>query len=149
MIANFEFLVLTKKKESGKMRPFIHCEICRDFEAVAKSHAKNGTVAISSGVRVDNQEKLQRVVDHIEGKSHVEAAKAKVQRDLWNLRSESHVWRKFLNDENRELINSLIKLAMDVYNDSLHDTIPAYNWAARSLSQIRGDNIISSIQENG
>lgn len=140
---------MTKKKENGKIRPFIHCTICRDFEAVAKSHAKNGTVAISSGIRVDNQEKLQRVVDHIEGKSHVEAANAKIQHDLWNLRSESHVWRKFLNDENRELINSLIKLAMDVYNDSLHDTIPAYNWAARSLTQIRGDSIISSIKDDG
>lgn len=105
LVANYEFLVLTKKKENEKLRPFIYCTICRDFQVVAKAHSKNGIVPLSSGIRVDSQEKLQRVVIHMEGKSHEEAAKAKIQNDLWNLRSESHVWRKFLNDENKGLTN--------------------------------------------
>ncbi|KAJ6646722.1 hypothetical protein Bhyg_01935 [Pseudolycoriella hygida] len=90
-IANFEFLELTRKKENGKMRCFIHCKICREFENVAKSHSKNGSVPLSNGIRVDSQEKLHRIVTHMEGKSHEEAAKAKIYNDLWNQRSESHV----------------------------------------------------------
>lgn len=131
------------------MRPFIHCTICRDYETVAKLHSKTGIVQISNGVRVDSQEKLQRVVAHIEGVSHVEASKAKIQHDLWNLRSEGHTWVKLFTKENRELTNLLIKLAMDVYNDSLHDTLPAYNWASRSLVQIRSDQIIKSVADKG
>ena len=131
------------------MRPFIYCTICRDFEAVAKAHFKNGIVPMASGIKVDSQEKLQRVVTHIEAKGHEAAANAKIQHDLWNLRSEGHTWRKFLNNENKELINVLIKLAVDVYNDSLHDTLPAYNWASRSLAQIRAVEIVSAVQSKG
>lgn len=149
LVKNYNFLELTKRKESGKLRPFIVCKICQEFTDVAKTHALKGVVPLSTGIRVDSQDKLQRVLDHLDGKSHIEAAKAKLQHDLWTRRSESHVWRKFLNDENRELISMLVKLAVDVYNDSLHDTLPAYNWASRSLAQFRGDEIVATITNDG
>ncbi|KAJ6646723.1 hypothetical protein Bhyg_01936, partial [Pseudolycoriella hygida] len=38
-------------------------------------------------------------------------------------------------------------MAIDVFNDSIHDTLPAYNWPARSLVQFRCDQIVASIQE--
>lgn len=149
IVTNFNFLELSNRKEGGKLRPYIVCKISREFVAVAEAHALRGAVPLSSGIRVDSQEKLQRVVDHLEGKSHVEAGKAKIQHDLWSARSESHVWRKFLNEENRELINSLIKLDVGVYNDSLHATLPAYNWASRSFAQFRDDQIVNSIAIDG
>src|SRR5687768_16156600 len=83
---NFDCLELTKKKESGKLRPYMRCKICQECEAVARKYS-NGSLPLIAGIRVDSQQKLQRVVDHLDGKSHDEAVKAKVQHELWNARS--------------------------------------------------------------
>lgn len=104
---------------------------------------------MSNGVRVDGQDKLQRVLTHLQSKHHTDAVSAKRSNELWISRSEDHVWRKLLNCQQRDLIQLLLRMAMDIYNDSLHDTFPAYNWAARSLTQCRSDQFVNSINEGG
>lgn len=144
-----ECLSLTRSKIDGKTRPFLHCNVCKEFENVAKSTSKNGSVHIANGMRVDSQEKLQRVMTHLNGKSHNDALLAKKNHELWINQSEDHVWRKYLNVQYRELVELLLRMAMDIYNDSLHDTLPAWNWATRSLTHCRSDQFVNSINNEG
>lgn len=104
---------------------------------------------IADGIRVDDQEKLRIVADHINSECHQQAALAKQKHELWKSRSEEHVWRKYLNSQDDQLIQDLIKLAIDVYNDSLIGTLPAFNWASRSLAHKRADDIIAIVKKDG
>lgn len=149
LLRNYDCLRLTKAKKGGKMRPYMHCDVCKVYEHVAKFTSKNGLVFMSNGVRVDGQDKLQRVLTHLDSKHHSEAVSAKRNQELWISRSEDHTWRKYLNYQHRELVQLLLRMAMDVYNDSLHDTIPAWNWASRSLTQCRSDQFVDSINDGG
>lgn len=76
---------------------------------------------MAEGIIVDSQEKLERVLNHLNGRSHADAASA----------------RKCLQIQHRDLVEFLTRMAVDVYNDSLHNSLPAWNWAARSLAQHR------------
>lgn len=148
-LKNYDCLRLTKNKIDGKTRPFLHCNVCKEFENVAKHNSKNGSVYMANGIRVDSQERMRRVVTHLNGKNHNDALLTKQNHELWINRSEDHVWRKYLSVQHRDLVELLIRMAMDVYNDSLHDTLPAWNWPARSLTQCRSDQFVNAIQNKG
>lgn len=148
-LRNFDCLSLTKVIVNGKLRPILKCTVCKEFEKVAKNTSKNGSVYMADGVRADSQDKLQRVLDHLNGKSHSDAVLAKQNQELWINRSEDHIWRKYLQSQHRDLVELLMRMAIDVYNDSLHDTLPAWNWAARSLAQHKSDQLVTCINENG
>lgn len=148
-IQNYDCLILTKVRVNGRLRPFLHCNVCKEFEHVANVNSKNGSVFVADGIRVDSQEKLQRVLNHLNGKSHKDAILAKQNHELWINRSEDHIWRKYLKNQHRDLVELLIRLAIDVYNDSLHDTLPAWNWAARSLAQHKSDQLVKCFDEGG
>lgn len=133
LISNYDCLESITKIVSGRKRPIIFCKICREFDDVAKQHSRNHTVPFRNGVVVDSQEKLKRVVDHLESLQHQQAVQAKKQHELWQSRSDRHEWRKYLNSENEYLLQELTKMTIDVYNDALHGTLPCFNWASRSL----------------
>lgn len=149
LTTNYDCLESFSKLASGQNRQFILCKVCKEFEDVAKKYSQNQTVAIANGIKVDSQEKFQRVIDHLEGASHKHALLAKKNAELWKARSESHHWRKYLNAENEYLVQELIRMAVDVYNDSLHGTLPSFNWASRSLAHKRSEQLVNYFNENG
>lgn len=126
LLMKYDCLETFTKLASGRNRPFILCVICRQFEDVAKKHSRTHSCPFSDGVLVDSQDKLTRVIDHLESEQHRQAVKAKTNNELWKARSDRHEWRKYLNSENEYLVNELILMATDVYNDALHGTLSSH-----------------------
>jgi hypothetical protein len=119
----------------------VHCNICKTNEAEAAKYSKNGIVPLASGIRVDGIQKLERIVDHVTSKAHEAAAEASKLAELWEKQSDKHPWVNTLKQHRAEVINNLIVLCVDVYNDSLLETPTARSWPARSLASLRAHSI--------
>ena len=46
-------------------------------------------------------------------------------------------------------ISTLIKMAVDVYNDSLIKTLSPWSWPCRSLSQQHAENLVAQYADHG
>lgn len=49
LLKNYDCLSLTRDKIDGKIRPFLHCNVCKQFENVAQHNSKNGSVYMAKG----------------------------------------------------------------------------------------------------
>lgn len=103
-IKNYNCLTLSKKLASGKLRPFIQCNVCKEYEDVARKFSKNHSMPIADGIRVDDQHKLRKVIEHLEGEPHRHAVLAKEKHEQWKARSDSHELQKYLNSQEDYLI---------------------------------------------
>ncbi|XP_067647160.1 uncharacterized protein [Eurosta solidaginis] len=92
MLQNYGFLQKTIQLDGKRNRPFICCSICREFKTEAAKVSKRGTVPLAEGIRVDGEQKLKRIVDHIESSVHSVAAEAQKSTELWKQQSEKHPW---------------------------------------------------------
>lgn len=137
------------KDEKGKMRQWVHCSVCREFETEASKFSKTGVVPMASDVRVEGKEKLKRLVLHIESVPHKQALATKKSSEMWSSQSANHPWVAMLRKHDAAVVNLLIRLAVDVYNDSLMATLPAWNWPSRSLAQMKADQVVASLADNG
>lgn len=137
------------KDDKGKMRQWVYCSTCHDFEDEARKFSKTGTVPMASGVRIEGKEKMKRLILHIESVPHRQALAAKKASEMWKTQSVNHPWIAMLRKHDVAVVNLLIKLAIDVYNDSLMETLPAWNWPSRSLAHMKADHVLASVADNG
>ncbi len=61
----------------------------------------------------------------------------------------SHPWLRVLEKQDKIIVENLIKLAVDVYNDSKKLTLSAWSWPARSLAVAHAAQQTSYLKENG
>ena len=89
------------------------------------------------------------VVDHLLFESHKKASEFK-QLDLpWKSQSSSHPWVHCSTKHKQENVEMFIRMAIDVYNDSLYLTPTAFSWLRRCLASLHSEKLISFFRENG
>lgn len=130
-------------------RKGLKCKTCYDNIAEAKKFACNGTIPLADGVRCDGTLQLQRIIDHLKGGVHAAAQRADTAQKLWIAQSDRHPWVKILKQHNVQLVSTLIRLAVDVHNDSVTKTLSAWSWPSRSLAQMHADNQIMQYTDHG
>ncbi|ESO09987.1 hypothetical protein HELRODRAFT_167821 [Helobdella robusta] len=123
-------------------RKGLKCKLCYDNISEAKKYARNGTVPIADGVRCDGMQQLRRIIDHLKGGAHSAAQRADLARKQWT-------WVKILKQHNIELISTLIRLTVDVHNDSVTKTLSAWSWPSRSLAQMHAENQVKQYIDHG
>lgn len=137
-----------KAVKIGK-RNGIQCIACHDNITEAKAASRNGTVPIADGVRCDEKKALERIVDHLQGDVHEIAVRAGKAKKLWAEQSDKHPWVKIMKQHDINIVKTLIRLAIDVHNDSTVKTLSAYSWPSRSLSRMHAENQILQYSEHG
>lgn len=60
---------------------------------------------------------------------------------LYNAQSDKYPWVSALKKQRVTVVDHLIKLCVDVYNDSLYETLTAHNWPARSLAVLHAAHV--------
>ena len=64
-------------------------------------------------------------------------------------KSDRHPWINALKKHNTELINLLVHMAYDVYNDCLIETVSANSWPSRSLTNLASGRLVSLMKDEG
>lgn len=141
LLNTYTFLQKSTRYEGNRNRNYVSCTICGKFKDEAAKVSKNGTVALAEGIRVDSDKKIERIIDHLHSKPHLAAIETKKAAELWEQQSDKHPWVHTLKKHREGVVNDLIALCMDVYNDSLIETPTARTWPARSLAVIRTTSI--------
>ena len=139
----------TSDAQGQRKRLFVKCLICEEFEFEAKKYSRNGVVPLARGCRADSKKKLMDVVDHLLSQPHKKSSDYKQLNRQWKSQSTSHPWIYYLTKQRVETVEMLIRLSIDVYNDSLLLTPTAFSWPGRSLASLHSDQLISSFRENG
>ena len=85
----------------------------------------NGQLPISAGIRVDGKDRLKNVIDHLESPVHAEAARLEEYEELWGTLSEKHPWARIMKKKRIETLQSLVRIAVNVYNDARAETLSA------------------------
>ena len=116
---------------------------------MAKESYKNGTIAIASGVRADCSDRLERVIDHMTSEPHIAATNKKKMDEAWEECTTSHPWLRALTTYNKTVFAMLLRMAVDVCNDCLIETVSARSWPMRSLACLASDHLLAAMRENG
>ena len=121
-----DILSVYHEKIGSRKRLISKCLICSKFEEDAKKHSRNGIVYLAHGVRCDSEEKLVKINDHFRSNAHQAAVDASKCKELWEKQSLNHPWLRILEKQDKLTVENLIKLAVDVYNDSKQLTLTAF-----------------------
>lgn len=127
----------------------LKCVVCFDNMVEAQKAARNGTVPIADGIRCDERKAIQRVIDHVKSEVHAAAERAQAMKAAWDSQSDSHPWVRILKSHKLEVVQILIRLAVDVHNDSQIKTLSAWSWPSRYLAQRHSENQISQYVDHG
>ena len=111
--------------------------------------ASKGRVSFTCGVQFDGKEKLCNVVDHLFSPANNESLRLKQLEESWNNTSDSHQWIKIMKECKAKTLESLLHLAVDVYNDCTVETLSARNWPSRSLAFEYSNNLLGVFQNIG
>ena len=149
LVNQHDCLVLFTDRVSNRNRPMMRCNLCSEFESEASKFSLNRSVPMARGIPVHNSRQLQRVVDHLLSEPHKAAKSIQQKTKLWEMQSTKHPWVRVLKQHTAEVIDALIKLAIDCYNDSLIETLSARSWPARSLAQAHSDRQIKIYADQG
>ena len=133
----------------GRSRTFVICKTCQDQEEAASRVSANGIVYAASGMRADGAEKLRKVVDHLLGRPHQAAVETQELEDQWRRQTDNHPWLKITKQREASTIQILIKLAVDVYSDSMIETPSAWSWPCRSLATLHSERLLSAMADHG
>ena len=125
------------------------CTICAKHEVEAAKASVNGRVFMASGIRAESKEMLMRVIDHMHGNAYSAARSAEKLEGQWRDNSEKHPWIPVLKKAATGVTKTLLEVAVAVYNDSLHETLSAWSWPARSLAAQHEQRVWSAVSENG
>ena len=71
------------------------------------------------------------------------------KKKRWVSQSDTHPWVKVLKEHNFQVVNTLIRMAVDVRNDSMTKTLSAWSWPSTSLAQMHAENQIASYADSG
>ena len=80
---------------------------------------------------------------------HSAAVAADNAKKLWGSQSDSHSWVAVMKKYEENLISNLIRIAVDVYNDSVIKTLSAWSWPSRSLAQQHAENQVAYYRDYG
>jgi hypothetical protein len=151
IVEKFDFFTVTETKESstGKIRPKVKCEVCCTYEEAAKKQTRNKLVPMASGVLAYGQEKLKQLIDHTHSEAHKSALEAKKLDEVWAENSMKHPWINSTLKHKQEVVEMLIRMCMDAYNDCIVERCSAYSWPARSLTQLATESFIGHIRSQG
>lgn len=130
-----------------RKRKFVQCITCSENETVAIKSARNGVCPIARGIRADSMERIKLVIDHLSSASHSAAMEHQKLVDMYERQSSKHPWLASLKKHRAEVVDFLIQLAMDVYNDSLLVTPSANSWPARSLTVMAAQCVVRDMEE--
>ena len=128
-------------KSGGRNHRYVKCEICEQYVNIAIKNSKNGTCPLASGIRADERKRLELVRDHLHSQCHSAVVEHMRLEKLYEQQSKKHPWINTLKKHQAAVIDHLIKLSIDVYNDSLYETLTAHNWPARSLAQLHAATV--------
>ena len=67
--------------------------------------------------------------------------------ESWRKQEHSHPWVKIIAHYEAETVAFLTSLAVDVYNDSLLETLTAWSWPSRSLAHLHSERVISNMSK--
>ena len=123
----------------GRKRLFIKCLICSEHEEEAKRFSSNHKVYMAQGVRCDGQKKLKDVIDHLHGTPHEAAMKRAKLMQQWNNNVPNYLLLRTMKSNDPAIINTLVHMAVDVFNDSKLLTPFAWSWPSRSLACIHAE----------
>ena len=137
-IFNEKSRVAINSKDARK-RAFVKCLVCEEFEEEARKFSGNNRVYMAQGVRCDGRKKLQNVIDHLHGTSHAAAVDKKRITALWNSKDDRHPWIKVVKSNDPTVLQTLTRMAVDVYNDSKNLTLAAWSWPSRSLAGLHAE----------
>lgn len=122
------------------------CNVCSEFNDVAqKASGNNQPVPYASkcGVRTEGKEGARRLVQHIEGRAHVAALESKSLRESFSRQSDSHPWLNIVKKHRSHEVGKLIRMAMDIYNDTMSETVSGYSWPSRNLTNERSSQLVN------
>ena len=123
-------------------RPSVTCLMCASHEELIRIFSSHGQVPLARGIRADGKDRLIIIIDHLESAMHQEAERLEEHAKTWAQMSDSHPWARILNKTNTETRIFLVRLAIDVYNDSLVETLSAKSWPSRSMSCEYVNNVL-------
>ena len=123
--------------------------VCAAHEEEIKRFSSNGKVRLAKGVRADGKERVMRIIDHLDSEIHKEALRLDEHERSWARMSDNHPWARILNKTNWDTKRFLVCLAVDVYNDSLVETLSARSWPSRSLSSVYANSMLEKFEEKG
>lgn len=149
LVENNPCLQIFVSKVGNRNRPMMKCIMCESHEHEARKYSANGSVPMAIGVAIYNNERLKRVIDHIKSRSHLAAVALHVKEEQWKIQSNKHPWVHCLKKHRADVIDVLIRLAVDVYNDSILETPTARSWPARSLAQMHGNYLCEYFTQYG
>ena len=142
-------LSVSKYKFGDRTRPSVTCLVCASHEEHIRGFSSNGQVPLARGIRADGKDRLIIIIDHLESAMHQEAERLEEHAKTWAQMSDSHPWARILNKANTETRIFLVRLAIDVYNDSLVETLSARSWPSRSMSCEYANNVLDKFDKNG
>jgi len=145
LVQTFPTLVPVKL---GKLNG-LKCSLCFHDITEAQKAARNGTAPIVDGFRCDETKAIEHVIDHMKGEVHPSAERAQIAKDTWTAQSDSHPWVKVMKTHQNDVVQLLIRLAVDVHNDSVVKTLSGWTWPSRYLAQRHADNQISQYVDHG
>ena len=87
--------------------------------------------------------------NNFRSRAHAAAVDAKKFKELWENQTLSHPWLRILQRQHQFTVQNLIKLAINVYNDSKQLTLSAWSWPSRSLAAAPAEQQILSLKESG
>lgn len=125
------------------------CSVCAARVEEIKRFSSNGKVPLAQGVRADGKDRVMRIIDHLDSDMHKEALRLDEHERNWASMSDHHPWARILNKTNWDTKRFLVCLAVDVYNDSLVETLSARSWPSRSLSSVYANNMLEKFEEKG
>ena len=140
-------LSVSREKYGDRSRPSVTCSVCAAHEDEIKRFSSNGKVPLAKGVRADGKERVMRIIDHLDSEMHKEALRQDELEKSWASMSDHHPWARILNKTNWDTKRFLVCLAIDVYNDSLVETLSARSCPSRSLSSVYANNMLEKFEE--
>ena len=108
-----------------------------DMRKKATRFAVNHKVYIAQGVRCDGQKKLKDVINYLHRAPHAAAMEREKLEQQWKSKDSNHPWLKTMKSNDPSIINTLVHMAVDVYNDSKLLTLAAWSWPSRSLANMQ------------
>ena len=134
LLENNPCLISFRAKETKRL--CLKCTFCEQYETVAVKNSRNGRCLIACGVRADDKGRLKTVIDHLKSEVHAAVLEHKEAEEHFARQSDKHPWLHCWKKHRSEKVNFLIGLCVDVYNDSMYETLAANSCPARSLAQL-------------
>ena len=80
---------------------------------------------------------------------HMAVTNKKKMDEAWEECTTSHPWLRALTAYNKTVFAMLLRMAVDVYNDCLIETVSARSWPKRSLACLASVHLLAVMRKNG